>query len=517
VISGSLLDVSFPDLLQFLHLSGRSGTLYLERDAETAYISFHKGRIASAWCPTSITVVEHLLEAGRLRQDDVDKARAIYEREQAYRTLGEILISVSGVKRDDLRDAVARKIEQTVFELVAWRRGTFRFVVEEVRYDEEILFAPKDVAPQVDLDTQIVLMEALRLSDERIRDSRPITAEAKAAVAAVKRKASAHDEPIEELPKEEEAVTDERDLVDEVVDVDVGPGRIDLMMHEGTLLASVSAALLKARVGAPAPWRDGKDGTALAPASLIVCDLADPGVADRVARIHRERPDTAIVAVVGELESAAGAYLRGAVAVVPRDPIAIAACCENIVRARRVVDPAAAAEAAASADHLERLRGLVDEIRAGVVATNLPANLMSILAKSADRGVLFLARRNTLVVLTAFGRNHDRQTLAQATRGLRLLVETGGPLAHCLEARVPIPLLWERDDIPDGLRIVVGRPESGRAVLLPVLGAKRSIAVVYLDNGDRHEAIADMELLELATVQFGLAIENEILRRQIER
>ena len=31
---GSLADVAIVDLLQFVHLSGRSGTLYLERDDE---------------------------------------------------------------------------------------------------------------------------------------------------------------------------------------------------------------------------------------------------------------------------------------------------------------------------------------------------------------------------------------------------------------------------------------------------------------------------------------------------
>jgi hypothetical protein len=48
-ISGSLADIAIVDLLQFVHMSQRSGTLQLERRGEEAHISFHRGRIASAW------------------------------------------------------------------------------------------------------------------------------------------------------------------------------------------------------------------------------------------------------------------------------------------------------------------------------------------------------------------------------------------------------------------------------------------------------------------------------------
>jgi hypothetical protein len=41
------------------------------------------------------------------------------------------------------------------------------------------------------------------------------------------------------------------------------------------------------------------------------------------------------------------------------------------------------------------------------------------------------------------------------------------------------------------------------------------ISVIYTDNGDRPEPIDDVEVLELATAQVGMAFENELLRRRL--
>jgi hypothetical protein len=47
-----------------------------------------------------------------------------------------------------------------------------------------------------------------------------------------------------------------------------------------------------------------------------------------------------------------------------------------------------------------------------------------------------------------------------------------------------------------------------------VLGGQRVIALIYADNGPSNRAIEELDILELATAQAGLAFENELLRRQ---
>ena len=70
-ISGSLADIAVVDLLQFVHMSQRSGTLRLDSSRGSARISFQRGRIASAWSPSSLSVVKHLVDRGVLTEDDL--------------------------------------------------------------------------------------------------------------------------------------------------------------------------------------------------------------------------------------------------------------------------------------------------------------------------------------------------------------------------------------------------------------------------------------------------------------
>ena len=52
-ISGSLEDVSVADVMQFIHLGQRTGTLMLRCDDDRAMIGFHHGRLVSAGSPST--------------------------------------------------------------------------------------------------------------------------------------------------------------------------------------------------------------------------------------------------------------------------------------------------------------------------------------------------------------------------------------------------------------------------------------------------------------------------------
>ena len=67
-LTGSLADVSVADVMQFIHLGGRSGTLLLTRDDGAvelrAEIGFHRGRIISARGPEHSPLGEWLISQG---------------------------------------------------------------------------------------------------------------------------------------------------------------------------------------------------------------------------------------------------------------------------------------------------------------------------------------------------------------------------------------------------------------------------------------------------------------------
>ena len=74
-------------------------------------------------------------------------------------------------------------------------------------------------------------------------------------------------------------------------------------------------------------------------------------------------------------------------------------------------------------------------------------------------------------------------------------------------------LSFDEAAFPEAFTRVVGKPRSGHCAVFPVVGGERVIALVYADNGPSNRAIEELDILELAAAQAGLALENELLRR----
>jgi hypothetical protein len=489
-LQGNLTDIAVVDLLQFVHLSGRSGTLELEREGAAAYISFHRGKIVAAWCPAAPSVCNLLIAAGLLHQDDLDDALDARAAEVPPPSLGQVLVTRGAVSADALRDAIIRKVEHAVYDLVTWRRGVFRFIVDEIRGDLEIALAPGDVIPQLDLNTQTVLMEALRLFDERDRNdarttSPPIPAPALApALAMPGRAAPPHGRSVQ-------VVTSDRALAEQI--------RTAL----GSRVASRAVPLRDA--GIPTPGE--------AP-PLVVVDCRPGGVAvSALRRLHDRHPRSLFVAMTAPAEEPAAYYVAGAVVVVPAHATTVAACCANLA-GTSAPEPA---PGEALETGLARLRRVIGDVRGGLLSATMSLNLMTIVADSVDRAVLFVIQRDALVGLGAFGTRDDGGVLAATTRGMVLAVDRDGPIAACMTDGRARPIAYDDAAFPAQLRAVIDRPRSGQAVLFPVLGSRRVVALIYADNGDDLRPIDDVEIVEIATAQVGLAFENELLRRQLER
>jgi hypothetical protein len=170
-ISGNLEDVSVADVMQFIHLGRRTGTLMLRRDDDRGTIGFHRGKLVSAGSPGTPRLGTLLIREGVLGEEQVEEAVRVQDSEPERRTLGQILLSRELVAAEDLRRVIADQIEATISELVAWDRGTFEFVVDDLNPVDDIALYPGDVVPDADINTQMVLLEAARIFDERNRDS----------------------------------------------------------------------------------------------------------------------------------------------------------------------------------------------------------------------------------------------------------------------------------------------------------------------------------------------------------
>jgi hypothetical protein len=486
-ISGSLSDIAVIDLLQFLHMSQRSGTLLLEHDEARAHISFHRGRIASAWGPCSGSVVKYLLDQGTTTEDDVEMAEVLRRQRVPQPSLGQAMLDARIITWDELRDAVRRKIERTIFELICWTHGRFHVIADEVRVDEEMTFAPGDVVPNLDLDTQAILLEAVRLFDERNRNGRP-SEEAPPTVVAtpVRSPSTAPARPLTAI----QVVSP-----DPVVTAHV-TGAVDG-------IATVTAVELR-DAGIPAPG---------GPTPIVLVDRRNDADRASVGRVRQLHPRAPIIALVRSSEDCRSAFEDGAIAVAELD--AIAACCSSLARSN-----AGGRESTGGGElrsGLARLRRVLGELRSGLLSATVSLNLMSIVADSVERAVLFVQQRDALIALGAFGATLDGRPLASLARGLIMPLGRDEFLARCISDGRAVAMSYDENELPQELGHVVDRPRSGQGVFFPVLGARRAIGLIYADNGQRQSSIEDVELVELATAQVGLAFENELLRRRVDR
>jgi hypothetical protein len=471
-------------------MSQRSGTLLIESSKGIARISFQRGRIACAWSPASLSVVKCLVDRGAVTEQQVAFADAQRKKSVPTPSLGRALLDAGVVSTQALREAVATKIEQTIFDLISWVSGTFRLVADEIEIDEELTFAPGEVLPDLDVDTQSILLEAVRLFDERNVAGASKTsnvAEAPAALAEASREDLSH--------------------------LRLKQGRVHLVSNDQSLFAALSSGLAEiARV----ELMDLREAGSHVPGTtkpLVIVDrregATEKGALRKIRQVHAQ---SSTVAIVGEASEMAAAFSEGAIAVA--EPSYLVACCANLLRAQTIGDAGGETNLRSG---LGRLRRALNELRTGLLSATVSLNLMSIVADSVERAVLFILQRNALVVLGAFGSNRDGQPLANSTRGLALPIDSESSTMRCLHRGHAFSVDYDGDKMPAELKALVDRPGSGRGVLFPVLGSRRAIGVIYADNGRRTGGIRDVELMELATAQVGLAFENELLRRQLSR
>ena len=172
-INGVLEDLPLADVLQFIHLGRRTGTLFLWRDDEQrAEIGFHDGKIVGAWAPGHRKLGDLLVEAGLLDSDRLEAALEVQQRSEPPRSLGRILVESGAIRRDQIHHVVREQVKTTVFDLVTWRQGHFHFEVDELDPPDDFSVEPGEVLGDLDLNTQMLLLEATRLFDEKNRNKK---------------------------------------------------------------------------------------------------------------------------------------------------------------------------------------------------------------------------------------------------------------------------------------------------------------------------------------------------------
>lgn len=156
-IKGSLKEASLPDVLQLLALGRKTGCLSITDRSSLGYIFFDAGRIIYA------TVVNRrdrlgdiLFKSGRISQNQLDEAIRLQERERDKR-VGEILVETGAISQPELEHYMRVQIEEAVYFLFTWRRGSFTFESDLRPHRQDFL---------VSIDPEALLLEGARRVDE---------------------------------------------------------------------------------------------------------------------------------------------------------------------------------------------------------------------------------------------------------------------------------------------------------------------------------------------------------------
>jgi len=170
--TGDLEHLPLVDIIQLVHTTRKSGIFSVKSDKGESRIVFSSGYIVGAnHINNSVRIGTVLVKMGAITIDDLKQALGVTkdaakDREPLLATL----IQMGKLKREDALKGLKKLVEMTIVELMNWTKGTFTFDADAVIFSSEGGASSGDMGPDVVLDAQMVLMDALRIFDERERD-----------------------------------------------------------------------------------------------------------------------------------------------------------------------------------------------------------------------------------------------------------------------------------------------------------------------------------------------------------
>ncbi|MGH7616825.1 MAG: DUF4388 domain-containing protein [Gemmatimonadaceae bacterium] len=169
-IEGPLRELGIHDVFQLLDLSRKTGMLRVSSQVreDEGLVLFDGGRVVHAAIKSTAVPTEMaLLQAARVSEADLERARARQANGRADRDIVDLLVEIGAITQKELERQLRLQLQNVVFELMSWREGFFSF---EERARGEL---PADM--RITVSTESLLMEGARRIDEwsRIADIVP--------------------------------------------------------------------------------------------------------------------------------------------------------------------------------------------------------------------------------------------------------------------------------------------------------------------------------------------------------
>jgi hypothetical protein len=159
-LEGPLKELHIQDVFQLLDLGRKSGVLRVTSELRqaAATVSFDRGGVVAASLGSDDQPIgSRLVRLGKITPEQLERARHLQNTGDPRR-LGDILVDLGAIGRRQIERQLKGQVEETVFELLGWSEGYFRF--------EEGAPGHSAVESPVRFPTEALLMEAARRLDE---------------------------------------------------------------------------------------------------------------------------------------------------------------------------------------------------------------------------------------------------------------------------------------------------------------------------------------------------------------
>ena len=170
--TGDLEHLPVVDIIQLVHTTRKSGIFAVKGSKGESRLVFSSGSIVGAnHINDSVRIGTVLVKTGAITIDELRQALGAMKAAAGDgKPLLVTLMLMGRLKREEALRGLKKMVEMTIVELMSWTRGTFTFDTETTVFSPEGGAAFGENEQDVGLDAQMVLMDALRIFDERERD-----------------------------------------------------------------------------------------------------------------------------------------------------------------------------------------------------------------------------------------------------------------------------------------------------------------------------------------------------------
>lgn len=170
--SGDLEHLPIVDIIQLLNSTRKSGTLKLLGAQGESRLVFSDGYIICAnHSNNSVRLGQVLISMNAITpavlQQTLEEQKQAGEQRQP---LVAMLIDAGKIDKDLAFKGLEALIVMTIIDILTWDGGTFTVDVDDVALSEDYQYLPEKFHKDFCVSTQNVLMDALRIYDEKMRD-----------------------------------------------------------------------------------------------------------------------------------------------------------------------------------------------------------------------------------------------------------------------------------------------------------------------------------------------------------